>query len=129
MAMKTYHGSCACGKVRYEAAFDLSEGTFKCNCSICTKARLWGKSVKTDSFKLLSGKEDLSVWGDNILHHFCRHCGIKVFGKPKAGGDMMVVMLGTLDDLDPKEWAAAPVRYFDGRNDNFKTEPEFKAHL
>ena len=41
---KTYHGSCHCGAVRFEAELDLAGETSKCNCSICTKARFW-KSV------------------------------------------------------------------------------------
>lgn len=128
MKTQTYHGSCACGKVRFEVVLDLSQGTFKCNCTVCTKARLWAAPVKKDAFKLLSGENDLSVWGEKILHHFCKHCGIKVFGK-QADGDSMAVMLGVLDGLDPETWAAAPVTYFDGRNDDFSKPPEFTAHL
>lgn len=39
MSAKHCSGSCHCGAVRFEVDLDPSQGTIRCNCSICTKAR------------------------------------------------------------------------------------------
>jgi len=57
---KTFNGSCHCGAVRFECEVDLAQGTSKCNCSICTKARFWKVIVKADAFRLEQGVEALS---------------------------------------------------------------------
>jgi len=131
MGAKLCRGSCACGKVRFEVNLELEHGTFKCNCTICAKARFWGAAVKAEAFKVVAGAIDLTTYsGMNVTHHFCKHCGIKMFGRVVIQQVPMVsISIATLGDIDPREICQAPLQYMDGRNDRWDREPEFKGHL
>lgn len=132
--MKTYHGSCHCGAVKFEADIDFSQGTIKCNCSICTKMRWWAAIIKPEAFRLLSGSAALGEYRflsrrDN--HLFCRQCGVHTFGtgtSPRIG-DFYAVSVSCLDDLSDAEMGAIPVSYLDGRNDIWDQAPAITAHL
>ena len=132
MGANIYHGSCSCERVRFEVKLDLANGTFKCNCTSCIKSRFWGASVKPEAFKIISGEDSLTIYSQRVEGMFCRVCGTGIGGRgdiPEAGGKFVAINLGALDDLDPKEWAKAPLHYLDGLHDRWDREPEFKGHL
>jgi len=135
----TYHGSCHCNAVTFEADIDLSQGTGKCNCTLCWKQRMWNAGqLAPNDFRLLSGEDALSNYGKSgdwgeAHHRFCRHCGIATHSHGRLemmGGDPFVsVHLPALDDLPVGDLVAASVRCMDGLHDNWQNLPAESRHL
>lgn len=132
--MKTFHGSCHCGQVRFAADIDLGAATIRCNCSICAKLRLWSAIVQPEAFRLLAGEAELGLYqflSKTEQHLFCRHCGVRPFGighSPRRG-KFYAVNLACLDDVTPEELSNAPITWLDGRNDDWDTPPAQVRHL
>jgi hypothetical protein len=134
--LRTYAGSCHCGAVRLEADIDISAGTGKCNCTICTKMRLWSVDAKPEAFRLVSGEADLADYrgSNSVAHHlFCKHCGVRPFERidmPNMSGSVYYnVNIACLEGVDIDELMAAPVSYYDGLNDNWGEAPAETRHL
>ena len=132
---KTYNGSCHCGAVRFEAELDLAQGTGRCNCSICAKRRQWGVQLKPEEFRLLSGADNLTDYqfGSSSVHHvFCKTCGVASFGHgyvEEIGGAYYSVNVAALDGVAPAELLEGPIRYMNGRDNDWWHEPAETRHL
>ncbi|HEU4619744.1 MAG TPA: GFA family protein [Gammaproteobacteria bacterium] len=138
MAKKTYHGSCHCGRVRFQADIDLSAGTGKCNCTYCTKVRNWNVILKPDALHDVQGEEHLTAYWDSRRpetfgkHMFCKHCGVRTFDRghlEEIGGDYVSIALASLDDASIDELVGGPVRFADGRSDNWLNPPADTRNL
>ena len=133
--LKTYHGSCHCGAVKFEADIDLAQGTNKCNCTICTKTRNWNVIIKPDAFRLISGEGALSDYrfgSKQGSHLFCKTCGVRTFERghvKEIGGDYVSIKLASLDGADLNEIITAPVRYANGRDNKWWEPPAETRHL
>jgi hypothetical protein len=74
--------------------------------------------VPVSQFRLISGEDDLTDYQfntKNVHHVFCRHCGIRSFGRGKRrdGSEMIAVNVRCLDGVEP---SALEVKHVDGRS-------------
>lgn len=132
--LKTYRGSCHCGAVKIETDIDLSQATYRCNCSICRRTRFWPAVAKPEAFRLLAGDAELTQYRFNTRknhHYFCKHCGVRVFGvgHDTPVGMMYGVNVMCLEGISDEELARIPITYVDGRDDNWQNAPAVFAHL
>ena len=131
---KTYRGRCHCGAVTFEAELDLTQSTYRCNCSICRRTRFWPAVAREGDFRLLSGESELTQYLFNTRknqHYFCKHCGVRAFGigTDTPIGRMVGVNLGCLEDVTEEALSGLQITYVDGRSDRWQSSPEFFAHL
>jgi hypothetical protein len=142
MTLKTYHGSCHCGAVRFCAALDLADGIRRCNCTFCSKTKFWKSFSLGGGFELLAGEENLgdyraagSDWPKGKVHHyFCKTCGVRAFSEgyldmAPFNGWFYAVNVNALDDVTAEEIIAAKAIYEDGLNDDWQNPPKETRHM
>jgi hypothetical protein len=91
--------------------------------------------VKASDFRLLQGEDALTDYRftpaskpEPFLHlTFCSRCGVRPFSRggflPALGSEFYAVNIACLDEMSDEERAAIPVRFADGRNDDWGTAP------
>ena len=131
---KTYRGSCHCGAVRFEADLDLTQPTFRCNCSICRRNRFWAAVAREGGFRLLAGSNMLTKYLFSTKkneHYFCNVCGVRSFGigTETPIGKMYGVNLGCLEGITEAELSRLTITYVDGMHDRWQSAPEYTGHL
>ena len=104
--MKTYNGSCHCGKVAYTVTTEqeFTEG-MHCNCSHCKRKGFLLAFVPDTDFTLIRGGDIQTMYHFNkhhIDHTFCKICGVQSYahGQDGKGNYMTMINLNCLLDFD-----------------------------
>jgi hypothetical protein len=130
---RTYRGACHCGVVQFEVSLDLTQPTYRCNCSICRRTRFWPAVAKPQDFLLLSGADQLTKYlfgSRKNEHYFCKICGVRAFGvgNDTPVGQMIGINIGCLQEVSEEQLAQLQIVYIDGAHDNMHT-PQYTAHM
>jgi hypothetical protein len=136
---KTYSGSCHCKAIQFECDLDLEAGTSRCNCTFCTKTRFWLAIARPEDVRVRGGDALVDYQHAPpqkpapFLHlYFCRVCGVRPFTKgghlAALGSEFYAINVAALD-LSDAEMAAIPIRYVDGRHDDWNRAPAEHRHL
>jgi len=114
--MKTL--KCHCGAV--EAQINVSdklEKILRCNCSICKRRGSIMSVVKNENFKIIKGKDKLSLYEFNTKvakHYFCSICGIYTHHHPRINPALTGFNIGCIDSID--SFSLDKVSVADGQN-------------
>ncbi len=115
---KTYHGSCHCGAVRYEARNASITEAISCNCSMCRRKGTLLAFIPAADFTLEAAPDALTDYQFNrhVIHHlFCRTCGVTSFarGQMPDGTETIALNVRCIDEIDPGQ---LKINHYDGKN-------------
>jgi hypothetical protein len=115
---QTYHGSCHCGAVSYEARGEPITQAISCNCSMCRRKGTLLAFIPASDFTLKAADDALTDYQFNkhVIHHlFCRTCGVTSFarGAMPDGTQMIALNVRCIDEIDPD---AITINRVDGKS-------------
>lgn len=102
MSLRTYHGGCHCGRVRFTVEAPAALRALDCTCSICRMTGFVHLIVPASRFRLVSGAEALVEYRfhtGTAKHRFCGHCGVKSFYVPRSHPDGIDVNVRCLEGV------------------------------
>ncbi len=110
--------SCHCGEIQAEInAPDKLEKFMRCNCSLCKKKGAIMSVVKNEDFKIIKGKDKLSLYKfhtKTAKHFFCSNCGIYTHHNPRINPALTAFNVGCVEEIDIFE--IEKISISDGKN-------------
>jgi len=113
--LKTYKGSCHCGRVGFEVEMDLDH-VRDCNCSLCRKRGALNHRVADSQLRITTPLEAMTLyqWHTRTARdYFCPVCGVLPFRRPRDSSGCWAVNVRCLDGVDLDR---IPVRAVDGKS-------------
>ena len=94
----------------------------------------WGALLRPEAFRLLAGEDasrdyQFASRSGSTCSAAVRRAPVRARALEEIGGDYVSIKLGSLDDATPAEVVAAPVKYANGRDNKWWSEPEETRHL
>jgi hypothetical protein len=94
-----HHGSCLCGRVRFEVAGKLA-GIQLCHCALCRRAQgsafAANLPVRAENFRLVAGAPKSYESSPGKERLFCGDCGSPIISRTAAAPGMVRVRAGLL---------------------------------
>lgn len=117
------HGSCHCGNIAFELAWEPSPETIAaraCGCSFCSKhGGVWTSSPNASLTVARKDRASVSEYAfgtGTAVFHVCRRCGVvPVVTSEIAGRLHAVVSVNAFNDVEPSLLRHSPVS-FDGED-------------
>ena len=109
---------CHCGVVEAEIkSSENFEKILRCNCSICKRKGAIMSMVSNENFKIIKGKDKLSLYQFHTKvakHYFCSICGIYTHHNPRSNPSMTGFNIGCIDSINT--FQIKDIKFNDGLN-------------